>query len=90
MYIAHASEQRVKQSHDFLKMDAGGQDTSYILYPVNDCKDESEIAEHTAIDMYQWLHGVCSTRLLQDPPIVLSGSGVIVEVDESLFQHKLA
>ena len=49
-------------------------------YPVSDCKDEAEIAEHTAIDMYQWLHEVCSTRLLQDPHIVLGGSGVIVEI----------
>lgn len=35
-------------------------------YPVSDCKDEAEIAKHTAIDMYQWLREVCSTRLLQD------------------------
>ena len=57
-------------------------------YPVSDCKDEAEIAEHTAIDMYQWLREVCSTRLLRDPPIVLGGEGVIVEIDESLFRHK--
>ena len=57
-------------------------------YPVSDCKDEARIAEHTAINMYQWLREVWGTHFLQDPPIVLGGSGVIVEIDESLFQHK--
>ena len=57
-------------------------------YPVTDSHDEAEIDKHTAIDIYQWLREVCSSRLLQDPPIVLGGQGVIVQVDESLFRHK--
>ena len=56
--------------------------------PVSDCKDEAEIEMHNAIDMYQWLREVCTTRLLQDPQSVLGGPGVVVEVDESLFRHK--
>ena len=57
-------------------------------YPVSDGKDKAEIAEHAAIEMYQWLHEIYSTRLLQDPYIVLCGLSVIVELDESLFRHK--
>ena len=38
--------------------------------------------------MYQWLREVCSTRLLQDPPIVLGGQGAVLQIDESLFRHK--
>ena len=50
--------------------------------------DEAEVDRHSAIDIYQWLREVCSTRLLRDPPIVLGGQGVTVQVDESLFRHK--
>ena len=57
-------------------------------YPISDCKDEAEIDKHNAIDMYQWLREVCTTRLLNDPPIVLGGPGIIVQIDESLFRHK--
>ena len=38
--------------------------------------------------MYRWLREVCSTKLLQTP-IVLGGRGVIVQIDESLFRHKV-
>ena len=41
----------------------------------------------TAIDIYQWLREVCSTKLLSSP-IVLGGPGVVVQIDESLFRHK--
>ena len=57
-------------------------------YPVTDCKDEAEVDEHTAIDIYQWLREVCTTRLLSDPPIVLGGPGIVIQIDESLFRHK--
>ena len=57
-------------------------------YPVTDCIDEAEVDQRSAIDIYQWLREVCTTRLLRDPPIVLGGQGVIVQVDESLFRHK--
>ena len=54
-------------------------------YPVSDSKDEAEVDEHTAIDVYQWLREVCTTRLLQDPPIMLGGQGITVQIDESLI-----
>ena len=57
-------------------------------YPVTNCRDEADVDQCTAVDTYQWLREVCSTRLLRDPPIVLGGQGVIVQVDESLFRHK--
>ena len=57
-------------------------------YPVSDCNEEAEVDQHTAIDIYQWLREVCTTRLMQDPPIVLGGPGLTVQIDESLFRHK--
>ena len=42
---------------------------------------------HTAIDMYQWLREVCSTKLLSSP-VILGGPGVVVQIDEFLFRHK--
>ena len=57
-------------------------------YPVTDCKDEAEVDKKTAIDVYQWLREVCTTHLIQDPPIVLGGPGKVVQIDESLFRHK--
>ena len=55
-------------------------------YPVSDTAEEAEVQEKTAIDIYQWLREVCSTRLITDGPI-LGGPGVIVEIDGSLFRH---
>ena len=57
-------------------------------YPVGAAKDEADVDEHTAIDVYQWLREVCSGRLMHDPPIVLGGQGTILQIDESLFRHK--
>ena len=48
---------------------------------------EAEIRQATAIDIYQWLREVCSTKLLATP-IQLGGTGVVVQIDESLFRHK--
>ena len=48
-------------------------------YPVTDVAEEAEVELHTAIDIYQWLREVCSTRLLQ-APIVLGGPGKIVQI----------
>jgi len=55
--------------------------------PVSDAATEAEIRRSTACDMYQWFREVCSTKLIATP-IVLGGTGVIVQVDESLFRHK--
>ena len=32
-------------------------------YSVSDVAEEAEVTDHTAIDIYQWLREVCSTRL---------------------------
>ena len=57
-------------------------------HPVCDAAVSSRVGKNTSIDAYQWLHEVCSTRLIDDGPIRLGGLGVIVQIDESLFQHK--
>ena len=31
---------------------------------------------------------MCSQKLLGEPPIALGGPHIIVQIDESLFQHK--
>lgn len=56
-------------------------------YPVTDAAEEAEISLRVAIDIYQWLREVCSTKLLQSP-MILGGPGVVVQIDESLFRHK--
>ena len=33
-------------------------------YPVTDAAQEVEVDKGTAIDVYQWFHEVCSTKLL--------------------------
>ena len=57
-------------------------------YPAKDAAEEAEVQEKTAIDVYQWLREVCSSRLIADGPTVLGGTGSIVQIDESLFRHK--
>ena len=56
-------------------------------YPVTDAEEEAEIDRRTAVDIYQWLREVYTTKLLQTP-IILGGTGVVVQIDESLFRHK--
>ena len=56
-------------------------------YPVTDAADEVDVHRATAIDVYQWLREVCSTKLIQTP-IVLGGTVHAVQIDESLFRHK--
>ena len=50
---------------------------------------QAEVTEKTAVDVYQFLRDVCSTRLLSDGPTLLGGDGVVVQIDESLFIHKV-
>ena len=57
-------------------------------YPVTDAAEEAEVQQKTAIDVYQLLCEVCSTRLIADGRVVLGGRGSIVQIDESLFRHK--
>ena len=56
--------------------------------PVSDTAECAKVALNTAVDVYQWLREVCSTRLINDGPVMLGGPGVIVQIDESLFKHK--
>ena len=56
-------------------------------YPMTDAAHEAEVTEASACAVYQWLREVCATRLLQTP-IRLGGAGVIVQIDESLMNHK--
>ena len=56
-------------------------------YPVCDVAEEVEVDQHTAIDVFQWLREVCTTKLLQTP-IILGGTLDAVQIDESLFRHK--
>lgn len=57
-------------------------------FPVKDAADDAEVHKNTACDTYRWLREVCSIRLLQ-MPIILGGRGVVVQIDESLFRHKV-
>ena len=56
-------------------------------YPVGDAAEEARVSRETAINVYQWLREVCTTKLLATP-IVLGGAGRTVQIDESLFRHK--
>ena len=56
-------------------------------YAVTDAAKIAEVDENTAVDVYQWLREVCSTKLL-NTPILLGGPGVTVQIDESQFCHK--
>ena len=55
--------------------------------PVTIACKEAEVASKTAINVYQWLREVCSTKLLATP-IKLGGPGDVIQADESLFNHK--
>ena len=46
-----------------------------------------QVSEKSTIQMFQYLREVCSTKLIQTPA-QLGGPGVIVQIDESLFNHK--
>ena len=50
---------------------------------------QCELSEKTAIDFYQFFCDVCTTRLLNDGPILLGGDGIVVQIDKSLFVHKV-
>ena len=52
-----------------------------------DAADEAEIDINSAVDIYQWLKEICTTKLLQ-APIMFGGTSVIVQINESLFRHK--
>ena len=47
----------------------------------------AQVGRDTAINVYQWLREVCTTKLLT-VLIQLGGPGKVVQIDESLFRHK--
>ena len=47
-----------------------------------------KVGHSTAVDVYQWLREVCSTRFINDLPAVLGSPGVVAQVDKSLFKYK--
>ena len=51
-------------------------------YPVSEAAKDSEVSQRITIDIE-----VCTNQLLPTT-IILGGPGVIVQIDESLFQHK--
>ena len=57
-------------------------------YPVSKAAEEAKISEVTAIQSYQYLRDICSWRLLNvDSPLLLGSPGIVIQIDESLFQH---
>jgi hypothetical protein len=54
---------------------------------VNSVERQVQIGEKTVIQLFQYLRDVCFTKLLSTP-VELGGPGVIVQIDESLFNHK--
>ena len=56
-------------------------------YSVTDAMEEASVSKTTAIDVYQWLREICSSKLLT-MTIKLGGPGKLVQIDESLFRHK--
>ena len=58
-----------------------------ISMPVTSGCKEAEVASKTAIDVYQWLKEVCSTKLLATP-IKLGDPGAVIQANESLFNYK--
>ena len=56
------------------------------------CIREAGVSKTTAIDVYQWLREVCSSRLLNHDILRLGGTGPvntnIVQIDKSCFSHK--
>ena len=56
-------------------------------YPVTDGLEEAEVDRRTAIDMYQQLQEVCSTKLLSSP-VILGGLGVVAQIDHLYARTK--
>ena len=55
--------------------------------PVTQATKQAKISEKRCIDIiYQFMRDVCTAKLLATP-IILGGSGTVVQIDESLFVH---
>jgi hypothetical protein len=49
--------------------------------------DTTGVSQKTIVQLYQYMRDVCSTKLLNTTSD-LGGPGVVVQIDESLFNHK--
>ena len=54
---------------------------------VKSAADTTGVSQKTIVQRYQYMRDVCSTKLLNTSPD-LGGTGVVVQIDESLFNHK--
>lgn len=52
--------------------------------PVMKCSVMTKVSQSTAVIWYGYFQGICSKQLLKNP-IKLGGSGVVVEIDESVI-----
>ena len=55
-------------------------------YAVGDASEEAKVTANSAVQVYQWMRDVCSTKLLQHP-IKLGGPGVVVQIDDPKPMH---
>ena len=55
--------------------------------PVTSGCKEAEVASKTAIDVYQWLKEVCSTKLLATP-IKLGDPGAVIQANDSITNQR--
>ena len=56
-------------------------------YSVSATAEEAKVGRDTAVNVYQWLREICTTKLLSTS-LQLGGPGKVVQIDENLFRHK--
>ena len=55
---------------------------------VTEAINDVKIGRKMGINIYQWNRDICSSKLINGPPIKLGGPGAIVQIDESVFTHQ--
>ena len=55
---------------------------------VKNAAETTGISQKTVVQMYQYFRDVCSTKHINSPA-QLGGPGIVVQIDENLFNHKL-
>ena len=64
---------------------------SYVLWSqdtmVKNAAETTGISQKTVVQMYQYFREVCSTKLINSPA-QLDGTGIVVQIDKNLFNHK--
>jgi hypothetical protein len=54
---------------------------------VKNAAETTGISQKTVVQMYQYFREVCSTKLINSPA-QLDGTGIVVQIDKNLFNHK--